>query len=311
MKDLLNREYKNARYVRRDLNFSFCTDGRDPFSGYTLLYGGFANSATYLYAGREQIATKEELKFAPYKTINDLHLFWRRIRVEREGKRVRVRHDEELLFDVEDSREELPRGGHPMLWTWRNGIVYARMNSSAESISLGTAVLVRGQEAAETPWHPLSPVRVATRLEEEVTVVQNRFAGGDFAVEWPLLQPQTGVLRLPLRIPQGVKVSLHLHAGEQSRIVPLTAPTSECYHVLASTPPEPHWRPYANEPLRLEGEVREAIEETIEVDLKALFGDAPLTRLIIGNSSQQDYLLFGLSGNSAGAEFAVGAPIFE
>ncbi|MFT5126595.1 MAG: hypothetical protein ACI8W8_000190, partial [Rhodothermales bacterium] len=312
MKDLLGRKYMNARYVRHDLNFSFCTDGRDPFSGYTLLFGGFANSASYLYAGKERIAINEEMKFAPYDTIYDLHLFWRRIRVEREGKRVRVRHDEELLFDVGDTREAPLSGGHLMLWTWRNGIVYARMNSSAEGISIGRPELVRGEPAVATPWQPLSPLRVATRSEEDMTVVQNRFAGGDFAVEWPLPESQSArTLRLPLRIPQGVKVSLHLHAGDETRIVPLTAPVSQTYHVLASAFPEPSWKPFVNEALELSGTAREAIDETIEVDLKALFGDAPLTRLIIGNSSQQDYLLFGLSGNTAAAEFAVGAPVFE
>jgi hypothetical protein len=312
MKDLLNREYKNARYVRRDLNFSFCTDGRDPFSGYTLLFGGFANSASYLYAGHERIATNTDMKFPGYGTIYDLHLFWRRIRVEREGKRIRVRHDEELLFDAEDTRTEAPTGGHLMLWTWRNGIVYARMNSSAETIALGTPAMVRDEPATETLWRPLSSLRVSTRIEEEMTLVRNRFAGGDFAVEWPLAEPNAAdTLRLAVRIPQGVHVSLHLHAGERSHIVALTAPVTDTYHILGDRPAEPHWRPYVREALVIAGEQRPEIAETITVDLKALFGDAPLSRLIIGNTSQQDYLLFGLSGNAVAAEFAIGTPAFE
>lgn len=310
MKDLLNREYKNMRYVRRDLNFSFCTDGRDPFSGYTLLFGGFANSASYLYAGRERIATNEELKFPAFQTIYDLHLFWRRIRVERQGARLRVRHDEELVFDVEDAREERPAGGHVMLWTWRNGVVYARLNSSAEEMTLGSPMLVRG-ESAQTDWRPLSELRVATRKETEMTVATNRFGGGDFALEWPLPEPeQAARLQLPLRIPQGTKVSLYLRAGDKTRLVPLTAPLTDTYHLLSDSPTD-SWQPYVSQALELAGEPRETIAETIEVDLRALFGDAPLTRLILGNSSQQDYLLFGLSGNAAGAEFAVGTPRFE
>ena len=325
MQDVFARKYKEQMYIRRDVNVSFMTDGLDLFSGYTFMFGGYNNKASYLFRGREIVAVNEDWKFMEFVDINDLHLFWQQLRFERIGNRIRILLDRNVIFDYKDPEaESAPQGGHLTLWTWRNGIVYARLNSSAEAITDNVMPVAskRGEEH-KLPWRSLNPGY--TQTSEGVrgrTIVSKIFSGGEFSVVWeaePIDLTHTPKLHLDLRIPQDVKVSLFATVGSKTIVIPLTAPLTDTYRLLGSNHPR-GIRKFVAPPLRLPTVDRvpqPAISEELVVDLldhvRRHFPDLErpvLKRLMIGNTSNADYLMAGRSGNAAGASYQIGEPRF-
>jgi len=337
MKDVFRRKYEDRRYARHDVNFSFLTDGRDLFSGYTFLYGGFNNTATYLYRGRKRVATNDKIKFKPFDNTNpkhasyDEHLYWRRFRFEKVGNRLRIFLERDLIFDYVEKEHEIPSGGHVALWTYRNGVMYARLNSSAVAIRLDAQQYLLDPPGREDLlWQPLSPARVRVEPDGEGRVkVTNRFSGGEFALRYDAAQPidllRTPRLHLWMDVPEGVKINLHLKVNGAHFVRALTAPTTETYRILggpsaAQRPATPGWRLLVNKALsapRVGGSPVKSIRGEWQVDLlremKKRFPNAtslPLQSLIIGNTSHADYLMAGLSGNAAGATYRLGTPRF-
>jgi hypothetical protein len=332
LRDVFGRQFQNDRYTRHDVNFSFMTDGRDLFSGYTFMYGGHDNKGSYLLRRREVVAVNEKARFPLDQGIEDQHLFWRRLRVDCVDRRIRVRLEDETLIDYAETAADAPRGGHVALWTYRNGVMYARLNSSAESVRPGPEPYLTGDPGeAGLPWRALEAENVILRGEKDgMTRVRNRWGGGLFAVEFPLAKPvdlnTTPALRLRLEIPENVKVNLHVCAGRRHFIVPLTAPTQETYRVLGNPSDEaanvyPDWRLLACEPLAASvvgGAPQEAIRGEWRVDLREELRrrfptatEMTLTRLVVGNTSHAGYLLAGLSGNAPDAAYALSVPLFE
>ncbi len=332
LKDVFGRQFQNDRYARRDVNFSFMTDGRDLFSGYTFLYGGYENAGAFLLRGREIVARNDKARFAEDQGIEDQHLFWRRIRVDCAERRIRVRLEDEVLIDYAETSSDAPRGGHVALWTRRNGVMYARLNSSAESIHPAPEPYLLGEASdADLPWRALEPGRLLLRAAPDgMTRVQNRWGGGDFAVEYPLPHPVdlnvTPVLRMRLDIPENVKVNLHVRVGYRYFVLSMTAPTRQTYRILGNPADEPanvspDWRLLAAAPLAwpdvggepqgaLRGEWRINLRDELRRRLPAAT-DLLLHRLVVGNTSHADYLMAGLSGNPPGAAYALSAPSFE
>jgi hypothetical protein len=328
MKDLFGREYERRRYVRHDVNISFMTDGRDLFSGYTLMYGGFDNGGTYLLRGRQVVAHSPEARFPPFVDIDDLHLFWRRLQVSYVDGRIRAALDDAEIIDYVDPAP--PRGspgGYVTLWTRRNGIVCARLNSSAERVVRAAAPALQvhaGAAPVESHWRPLAAGRVQLGPGGDGRVrAVNAFSGGTFALEYALPDPvalqETPILSLPLQIPAGSKVNLHLTVSGMPFIYPLTAPQSATYRVLGPSLPT-GWLLYAAPSLSLPfvtSEKAAVAAAAVTIDLRRLMNDRfpnvdtlQLERLIIGNTSHHRYLLAGLSGNAAGAWYEVGEPVF-
>lgn len=336
MNDVFNREFEKRRYARHDVNFSFLTDGKDLFSGYTFLYGGFSNSASYLYRGRRCVATNDKTKFDPFnkadtkKAIFGEHLFWRRFRFETVGKRIRIFLEDKLVFDYVEREKEMPTGGHVALWTYRNGVHWARLNSSAEKIELDAEKYVLDPPGREDlSWQALSPVRVRVEAEEGDRVrVTNRFSGGEFAVQYALEQSvdllETPILQLWMDIPEEVNVNLHLRVNGVHCILALTAPKDETYRVLSdhlTLRVYPRWRLLVNKELGapiIGGTQLPSIQGEYKIDLlkemKTRFPGATAFRLnglIIGNTSHTNYLMAGLRGNAAGAVYRLGKPVFK
>jgi hypothetical protein len=339
LKDLFGREYNYDRYARHDVNFSLCTDGLGLFSGYTLMYGGFGNRASYLYRGSQCVATNADVKFhAPIPDydgrIYDEHLYWRRIRVDRVQNRVRALIEDRTIFDYEDPAPLPPDGGHIALWTYRNGVMWGRLDSSAERVvDDGAPYLALPSSKPDAGWQALDPdlVHVEREATGQVVRVANLFSGGEFAVRHPVpnhrVNLQEGpVLAFWLDAPAGVKVSLHFRVNGQSFVHALTAPVDQTYRVLGdpSTEPgrvDPDWKLYVSEALdgtRVAGQPQDAIRGWLRIPLleeaRKLMpgGDAYwLEELIVGNTSHAGYLMAGLSGNRAGAAYRLGPPSFE
>ncbi len=332
MKDLFNRKYRKPgdkegrRYARHDMNVSFCTNGRDLNSGYTLLFGGHENRATYLLKGERVLATNERAKFPPFHGIYDLHLFWFRLHIEKVGRRIRILRDDTVLFDVEDE-DPLP-GGHLALWTRRNGVLYAMIRSAAEARTNPGAYLAPRPAPAGGPWRAHDPDRVdcLPAADDGVKVI-NRYGGGPFAIALAMDEPvdldARPVLTIPFAPGPGTKVNLHVVISDKGLVLPLTAPLEETREVLGKPRTyEPSWKAFVAEPLGAPPLVRcascyDAKTQRIRVNLRAAFrkaypdaGPARLESLILGNTSDQDYLLAGFGGNASGSTYRIGRPQF-
>jgi len=332
MIDLFAREYGNRRYARHDVNISFMTDGVDLFSGYTMLFGGFDNQATFLYRYNQCIARNDAITFPPFVDIDDLHLFWRRLSVEAIDGRIRVLIDDETVFDVRDpDPKSAPSGGHLALWTQANGVVYARLNSVAQHVGRAChPSLTVSSDVPPAPgvWRARRPDRVDVRTEDAGwTRVTNRFGGGDMAALLELPRPvdlrRTPWLELALEIPGDTRVSLHLGIDGKGYIIPLTAPAEQTRRVLGvASDWTPEWRQYVAEPLGVAtflspADVRGG-DIVLRVNLLAQLGNRVpatgpimLNRLAVGNTSHHGYLMAGLNGNRASAWYRVQEPSFS
>jgi len=322
LKDLLAGQEKR-HYLRRDLNFSFCTDGRSLASGYSVLFGGFGNSGTYLMRGEEVLASTEKVRLQPYAgTDDDIHYRWWHLTIEKQGGRIRVLVDENEVFDVTD--DDPLSGGHLAFWTVGNGFLLARVRVAAQNRQWRPEPFWYEPGEEGEAWKPLAPGCVQLVRFGELTRVVNRIGGGTFAVRWtggPVELARTPVLELPFQAEDGALVNLHLQVSGQDFLLPVTAPVPQTPAVLcpawfSMTPANAFLRTLHSPtfPSRRILEPVTPLEGRITVNLLEALGgragDSPvLESLIIGNTSNEGYLLAGFGGNGPGAEYRVGVPV--
>jgi len=131
-RDVLNNKYRdNRRYVRRDMNFAFATDGEDPASGYCVMFGGFDNRGTQLLRRGKLVKEVKTFTFPEFKGgVRDLHWQWYCLRILRRGGDIAVtlNGDEIISWTDPDPLE----GGHVGAWTLGGGMILGRTRFSAE-----------------------------------------------------------------------------------------------------------------------------------------------------------------------------------
>ena len=321
-----------AWYNRHDLNVSFCSDGRNPLSGYAVVFGSDDNSATRLLRRGVTVAESRDLRhlFSRDPSFLAVHWTWWGFVVRKTGARLRVTLNGELLFDYTDPQPIA--GGHLGFWSVRNGFDISRVSSMAETIDWAphASYVTDTADSTEQGWKPLvrDTVRLTAQPGTGFTTVTNAFGGGFFAVrhvpEHPIDLRQAPRLTLPLRLGPGTRVNLHLEIGGRPYVVRLgDAPLSgikaflvpgsekgECFRL--DVMPESVVRArYCLAELP-------ADQETLQLDilgtLQKLNGDsvAPiLTCMTVGNSSNAGYLLAGGGGNEAGSSYSIGPPTFS
>lgn len=122
----------SGRYTyAKDMNLTVCADGDNLDSGYSFLFGGFGNTLTCAYRGRERWAIPAEGSSIVIDP-GGLHRRWYHIAVSRRGNRFEMRVDDKLVLSREDPAPL--EGGHWALWTRDNGIMVARVRVCAEEI---------------------------------------------------------------------------------------------------------------------------------------------------------------------------------
>ena len=318
-----------AWYNRRDLNLSFCSDGRDPLSGYSVVFGGEDNRVTRLVRRGVTVAESRQAQhlFPRDESFMVVHWPWWKLTARKTGARIRVSLDDELLFDYTDP--EPIAGGHLGFWSVRNGFAMSRISSMAEEIGWEPhAFYVSGSTGHA--WTPLvrDAVHLTADADTGLTRVRNTFGGGFFAVRWLPEQPvdlrRTPRLELPLRLEPEARVSLHMEIGGKPFIVRLgdsplagikafLVPGSErgeCFQLR--TLPEREVR--ANHCLAEPPDDGEQLQLDLLAALRRLSGDSVepfLTCLTVGNSSNAGYLQAGCGGNSAGTTYSIGRPRFR
>jgi len=324
IKDLMLGKTNSRRYLRKELNFSFCTDGRNLCSGYSLLFGGYNNAGIYLMKGTEVLASTDQFRLPPPTSGHaDVHWRWWHVRVEKRGTRITVYVDERKTLEATD--KEPLEGGHVAYWSVGNGFMLAKAQIAAERRTNEPQKFWAKPSLQGALWEALEPGMVRLVPPWNYMGVVNNAGGGTFAVRWtggPVDLSKTPVLRLPFRAGPGAQVNLHIQVSGKGYLIPLTAPVEKTPAVLC-----PAWLAltdaqafYASEsqtelPALSVLEPVKSAHAYILVDLLEALGNRAgpnpmLEGLIIGNASNKDYLMAGFSGNRAGAEYRVGVPMW-
>lgn len=139
----IKMEYDNLPHESaqrfRDLNVSFCADGDDPESGYTLSRGRLVDGkpvTQLLRLGKVVWSSTavDDLMPTPKKGYRA----WMALRLVKTGHTIAVYIDNRLAGAFTDP-DPLP-GGHIAVWTVNNGIVIGRLNYGAAAILPGSPV---------------------------------------------------------------------------------------------------------------------------------------------------------------------------
>ena len=145
------REY-NTYYERyRELNISICTDGQNPMTGYSGVYGS-KDKRMILYRNGKEVASQT-------LTGNDLpngghHRLWFDVQLEKKGNKITFSgnanvNGKPVTVSFEDG--DPIEGGVPVIWSNNNAISIARARISYEKEPIsrpGPFVVV------DMPWHP-------------------------------------------------------------------------------------------------------------------------------------------------------------
>lgn len=129
-----------------DLNLTLFGDGRTLGTGYSFLFGGWNNTRSGIWRRDRLLAQNEQVKIENPTTGNEgFHRHWFYLRVERRGPRLTYWVDNRLVAEMEDT--EPLQEGRVAFWTWRNGILLARVRIWAQE----------GGEAVPPPTLPELP----------------------------------------------------------------------------------------------------------------------------------------------------------
>lgn len=215
-------------YNRRDLNFSFCCDGRNPFSGYAIVFGGEDNTVTRFYRQGKVLAEtrKPEFLFPPGPDHSPIHWRWWKFTVHVRGKRLRIMLDDQPLFEVEDAAPLT--GGHVAFWTVRNGFSLTKVSSLADRIVWEPEVLYVADSPASSGWQPvLNDSLTLAPTEGDLTQVTLTTGSGFHALRYVLPAPVAlagnPCLQLPLRLSPEVALNAFIETSAGDFVIDLGA----------------------------------------------------------------------------------------
>ncbi len=116
----------------RDINITLCGDGQDLTKGYTLMWGGHGNKATYLYRNGVEVKRVEGRIPNEQRLI---HRAWMSVRVEKRRNRISFSADrlpgQSPIRLVYEDPEPLS-GNRVALWTHHHAIMLSRFRISGE-----------------------------------------------------------------------------------------------------------------------------------------------------------------------------------
>ena len=310
---------------------TLCGSNKTPGSGYSLVFGGWGNSAAGLFRRGELVAKAPGFVMPDVidslggtsgrEDAHKLHNEWRRIRAEKLGNTVRLMVDgrQALVFTDPDP---LPDGAVG-IWTLNQGMAIARARiyhqggeyampevaaptvvRSVESLPLprfGPTRVVSTFEQGTDGWAPAAPGSCAVTREERDTgggvclQVLNPTAGGSFALAKPLegidLRKHP-LLAFDYAIPDDVHIDLYAVVDGQR------------YRVLLSGPPAPApgIEDIGSVPdVRADGRWREARVDLLGLLAPHFPADAPIIiqRLEFAAYAVDEYMRAGIGGNPA------------
>ena len=317
-------------YRPSELNVTICGDGRNPFSGYTFLYGGWNNAASALFRRGKVVARTTNTSLRPPTLLDTtpdmdhLHRKWWHVAIEKRGATVRCYCDDQLALEFTDP-EPLP-GGSVCVWTHDNYIMIARAWMAYEgkgardaplappaeepapgapppAVAATHRVIVHDFEAGLGKWAGTpgsSTVRLAARDKGLALAVANPHAGGDFELAFPI-EPFDALalprLTFDYRVPPDVKVNLHVKMNGRQHAVLFTDAKASVAGIPVLG--------------RVDAKADDAWH-TADIDLRALLlrcypaavgGTLPVEAISLGTRDKHNYLTAGLGGNTAGLTY--------
>lgn len=317
-----------------NLAVTLCGSDETPGSGYSLVFGGWGNSAAGIFRRGELVAKVPGFTMPDIidslggttgrEDAHKLHNEWRRIRAERIGSTIRLIVDGRLAASFDDP-DPLPNGAVG-IWTLNQGITVARARIYYAASEPGTpaplpSVATAPREALKLPR--FGPVHLSSTFEQgsdgwgpaeagsclaavarrdgpgagSCLEVINPTAGGSFALQ----APYAGVdlrhhplLAFDYAIPPDVQVDLFARIGGQR------------YRVALSGPEQPSRG--IEDIGAVTGARADGRWQSARVDLLALLapyfpGQAPivLEALEFAAHAVPEYVLAGVGGNGARA----------
>ncbi|HIE53191.1 MAG TPA: hypothetical protein EYP85_15675 [Armatimonadetes bacterium] len=247
-----------------DLNLTMCGDGRNLGRGYSLVIAGWGNKTTRLFRNGQPIAETDRYHLYQRQGNKDpnytplFHRHWWYLRFAKEGKRLRVWVDDELILEAEDPQPLSE--GQVALWTLHKGILVARARVWYEQEAGWQSLpapwrppALRG-EARPVPvvwsathparwndfeytlgeWRAVNPAEVAVTLDESTAAegkrclkIENLRPGGDFAtfaVSTPFETAHFARLSFDYCLQPGVHLNFFLTAQGREYAIQFTGP---------------------------------------------------------------------------------------
>ena len=315
------REY----YVRRDLCVSFCTDGRNLDSGYTLIFGADRNSRTVLLKRGQELSSTSAPRFLfpRQRQHRAVHWLWWNFHVRKADGVLVIELNGEQMFAVQDPAPI--EGGHLAFWTVGNGFVLSRVTAVAAQRDMHSEIALCSELDEAEGWKAAVPGTVTiTPAAGRVVRVRNPLGGGTFAVSRieQVDLAETPILALPLRLDKDTRVNLHMERNGRAWVVRIAAPLEGMEYLLgpAADKAFPYGRPVlkGRTLARVHLADREPDDGILRVNVGGMLkekgisvgGTSPIA-LTVGNSSNQGYLLAGFTGNHAGTSYWIGAPTWK
>ncbi|MCD6350540.1 MAG: hypothetical protein J7M26_00360, partial [Armatimonadetes bacterium] len=331
------RHYKNPN----DLNITLCADGKDLFSGYTFIVGGWHNNRTaILKKGKVLASTDEPWCLAPvfedrYPSTYEHHRKWWGLRARKVGHTLQLYFDNKLALEAEDP--DPLQGGYVAVWGYDNRIILARMRLYYEGLAQPAASLpaekwavrqILSVEGEEAPTLKVTG-RLGSDFEQSVRPVQprkesftkltlatpgadgqgrclkliNDGPGGTFGAD---LLPQ------PVDLVKAPVLSFDYKLPEQAKINLYLQVDGRLLEVIFAGREEA--APLAQVIGKIPGVEADGQWHHARVDLLGLVRRAlgawtanslVAKELWFGNLNERDYLLAGLGGNQAGTAWCL------
>jgi hypothetical protein len=112
-----------------DFNATICADGKDLSSGYSFMYGGFADTGSFLMRGDKELAKNVDAA-AIIPRHAGIHHRWFHVKIRKDGGTLTMWIDGTQMFQVKD--EQPLTGNRFAIWTWKNGVMVAQVRVSTD-----------------------------------------------------------------------------------------------------------------------------------------------------------------------------------
>lgn len=151
-------------YHPSDVALTFCGDGKNLGSGYTLIIGADGNTHSILMKGDKVVAeNKDKAGLLPVMSdgmpqTNDLHRHWWYVRMNKIGSKVECYLDNQYLFTYDDPKPL--DAGQLALWTYNNGIMLSRVQIYYENELKGSNTLEVKSPAPSKASQPVTLAQV-------------------------------------------------------------------------------------------------------------------------------------------------------
>ena len=234
-----------------DLNVTICGDGRNLASGYSFQFAAKHNTVSQLRRLDQVVAETDQVIMINPRRLNvPWQRHWYHLRIEKKAGHFKYSVDGTPALEFKDP-DPLP-GGHLGLWTWRGGLMVARVRVSAERSSFpdrmslppwAPAPTGGGWEIRPKPlsvfcssdkgtggWsaeheEPGTRMALGTAGSRRYLKVRNEVSGGPLCVAAalkPFDAQKFPVLSFDFRADPDTKVNLYLKVSYSRVIIPLT-----------------------------------------------------------------------------------------